>query len=118
MVEHLKKICEEIKENNPKTRIADDVTIVLDTPFLKFVPLLRRCGFETWDHRDASPNPAKTARQMSKEMEYFLRNLKEPTSLNTFILTNKKTVNPIYLETLSYNLYIIKFPARGVSFWV
>uniref|UniRef100_A0AC34GP14 3'-5' exonuclease domain-containing protein n=1 Tax=Panagrolaimus sp. ES5 TaxID=591445 RepID=A0AC34GP14_9BILA len=101
VVAHIQSVAEEIQAS--LSRKAEEILIVLEPPFLKYSSILKRCGFKTWDHRDADSKPDKKAKEMLREMESFLKKLSKEIRQNTFILTNKKTIS-IYLSDFENSL--------------
>lgn len=54
------ELSKQMKKNGSSVISSEDVLIVVDAPLVKVVPLLRRCGYQTFDHRNDLEEGAKS----------------------------------------------------------
>ena len=92
------------KNNNP-----EDIIIVVDTPILKIVPVLRRCGYHTFDYREKAGEVTVKAACMNQILsEYISENINK----NLYFLSNRFLVS----LSNSNNFYTFPFSSRWRNF--
>uniref|UniRef100_A0A7E4V762 3'-5' exonuclease domain-containing protein n=1 Tax=Panagrellus redivivus TaxID=6233 RepID=A0A7E4V762_PANRE len=84
----------EMRNERVRLTPSHEITIVVDAPFFKAVPTLRRIGFRTWDHRDCKDAPAVRDKVVASSI--FARKLTEIIAAGdvewTYVLSNRKNI--------------------------
>ncbi|KAE9550614.1 hypothetical protein FO519_006185 [Halicephalobus sp. NKZ332] len=76
----------DLTAENGDVKVPEEVTVVVDTPLLKVVPVLRRCGYRTYDYREKVNEGSVKAATMNQILSDFI---KENINTNMYFLSNR-----------------------------
>uniref|UniRef100_A0AC34R030 3'-5' exonuclease domain-containing protein n=1 Tax=Panagrolaimus sp. JU765 TaxID=591449 RepID=A0AC34R030_9BILA len=76
----------EIMDSDAAYKISEDLLIVVDATLVKAVPLLRRCGYQTFDHRTVLPENARSIEIYDALVKFIKDNIGNG---NLYFLSNR-----------------------------